>query len=277
MVSLSLFSLVVISGQLCAEVVQNKPVRSKPTTLDGLAGTFPARIRYIINQLKESCATVKSDKPSSKAFCKNCLLLCGPAGNGKTTLAKKIAEQSGAYCLYVNAPELMSNYYGGAAANIRKAFEAAYEHANKNNQPVVIIFDEMDILAANVEPGQKPETLAALQELWHQLDTVRDDARIFFIGATNKEELHATLKTRFGNNIEKIDVPNKVVIGKAKKEALSKELKARFGCNIETIKALNTEVICLSEKKELPAELMARFGCNIACVKRKIVSLASAN
>jgi len=139
---------------------------------------------------------------------KNRLLLYGPPGNGKTTISKKMAEEAGCHIIYTNAPELVSKYHGGSAENVKQLFDAAYEHAEKNYQPVVIVIDEIDALAANVGSEQRAEALAALQELWHKLDAMQDDPRFFFIGLTNKKELHPTFKTRFGNNIEKIDAPD---------------------------------------------------------------------
>jgi ATP-dependent 26S proteasome regulatory subunit len=179
-------------------------------TIEGLVGTFPTKVRFVINQLKD-VATALHDGSALPEVFKNRLLLYGPPGNGKTTIAKKIAEQAGAASIYKNTPELISKYQGQSALTIKNIFDEARNHAELNFKPVVIIFDEIDTLSANVETEQRAEYLATLQELWHQLDIIQNDARLFFIGLTNKEELHATFKTRFGNNIEKIGAPNEKV------------------------------------------------------------------
>jgi len=233
----SLLFFVGIFGPLSAEVggsseekvafennklmLSDEPIAAqKVTTLDGLVGTFPVKVRFIANQLRDVNEALREGTPLPEVF-KNRLLLYGPPGNGKTTIAKKIAEQSGAHYIYKNAPELISKYQGQSAA--------------------VIIFDEIDTIAANVESEQRAEYLAALQELWNQLDVIQGDARLFFIGMTNKEELHATFKTRFGNNIEKIDSPSESVrrevlqfykkkyTGAPWDEAILKELVANSG------------------------------------------------
>jgi Cdc6-like AAA superfamily ATPase len=193
----SLISLVILSGSLCADT----GLPTKTTTLNGLEGTFPATFRYVMKQLKDSGDALKTGKPLPEALCKNCLLLYGPSGSGKTTIAKKIAEQAGAHCIHINFSELMSKYQGESVANLRGVFEDADEYVNKNNQPVVIVLDNVDLH----EPEERPEFLAFSQELCYLLDKIREDSRFFVIAVTNKEELHFKLKTHFGVNIEKIN------------------------------------------------------------------------
>lgn len=280
-----------VFGPLCAEgggsveeivafennklVLPDQPVTAqKVTTLDGLVGTFPVKVRFIVNQLRDVNEALREGTPLPEVF-KNRLLLYGPPGNGKTTIAKKIAEQSGAHFIYKNAPELISKYQGQSAACIKNIFDEARDHATLNFQPVVIIFDEIDTIAANVESEQRAEYLAALQELWNQLDVIQGDARLFFIGMTNKEELHATFKTRFGNNIEKIDSPSESVrrevlqfykkkyTGAPWDEAILKELVANSGSGKINIRFLEDYVyevymVAKNDHKGVVTPMLAR-------------------
>ncbi|SNQ61833.1 Cell division cycle protein 48 homolog AF_1297 (fragment) [Candidatus Methanoperedens nitroreducens] len=53
------------------------------------------------------------------------VLLHGPPGTGKTMLAKAVANESDAYFITINGPEIMSKYYGESEHKLREAFEEA--------------------------------------------------------------------------------------------------------------------------------------------------------
>ncbi|MDZ4154631.1 ATP-binding protein, partial [Methylicorpusculum sp.] len=139
---------------------------------------------------------------------KNRLLLHGAPGNGKTTMARAIAKESKCHSIYVNGPEFMDEHIGQGAKNIKRTFNSAQEHADLHKENVVIIIDEIDAFAGNVDSPERSEHKATLQELWHQLDLIQDDPRIFFVGMTNAEEIDGALKSRFGNNIIKLESPD---------------------------------------------------------------------
>lgn len=48
------------------------------------------------------------------------VLLHGPPGTGKTMLAKAVANESDAYFVSINGPEIMSKYYGESEKGIRQ-------------------------------------------------------------------------------------------------------------------------------------------------------------
>jgi DNA polymerase III delta prime subunit len=51
------------------------------------------------------------------------VLLHGPPGSGKTLLAKAIANESDAYFIFINSPEIMSKYYGESEKKIAEVFK----------------------------------------------------------------------------------------------------------------------------------------------------------
>lgn len=199
----SLFSLAMQSDFLYSETPRFGNATQETAYFDGLAGIFPVKIRLIIDQLKKSGVDLKSGKKSPKTSIQNRLLLYGPTGNGKTTIAKKIAERAGAHCIYKCPFGLTSGTEEEIAANIRETFFIAHEYVDKNSKPVVIIFDDID--------DEKTELLGASQELRHQLSLIQDDARFLFISISHQGATNPSFKANFGGNIEKIDAPNEGV------------------------------------------------------------------
>ncbi len=191
-------------------------------TFAGLAGTYPIKLQYVLNQLKEVASTLKTGSPVPPGL-KNRLLLYGPPGNGKTTIARTLAEQSGCHFLYINGPEIVNKFVGQGAENIKELFNKAREHADLESKPVVIAIDEIDAFAANTDSEYRGEHKATCEALWGQLDQSQSDNRLFFICMTNSNELNKTLKTRFGNNIEEIGAPNE-----ATRKAVLQQYKQQY-------------------------------------------------
>ncbi|NOZ83063.1 MAG: AAA family ATPase, partial [Euryarchaeota archaeon] len=66
------------------------------------------------------------------------VLLHGPPGTGKTLIAKAVANETNAYFVHLNGPEIMSKFYGESEENLRKVFKEAEENA-----PSIIFIDEI--------------------------------------------------------------------------------------------------------------------------------------
>ncbi|XP_014849642.1 PREDICTED: transitional endoplasmic reticulum ATPase-like isoform X1 [Poecilia mexicana] len=74
------------------------------------------------------------------------ILLYGPAGTGKTLVARAVANETGAFFFLINGPEIMSKLAGESESNLRKAFEEA-----ESNAPAIIFIDELDAIAPKRE------------------------------------------------------------------------------------------------------------------------------
>jgi ATP-dependent 26S proteasome regulatory subunit len=48
------------------------------------------------------------------------VLMYGPPGSGKTSMAKAVAAESGAFFFLINGPEIMSKLAGESEGNLRK-------------------------------------------------------------------------------------------------------------------------------------------------------------
>ncbi len=113
---------------------------------------------------------------------RNRLLLIGPPGNGKTTLAEAIAEALVVPLFAVRYESVVGTYLGETAVRLRKLFE--YTVTRK----CVLFFDEFETLGK--ERGDIHETgeiKRVVSSLLLQIDSL--PSHVMVIGATNHAEL----------------------------------------------------------------------------------------
>ncbi|HLB70912.1 MAG: CDC48 family AAA ATPase [Candidatus Methanoperedens sp.] len=128
------------------------------------------------------------------------VLLHGPPGTGKTMLAKAVANESDAYFITINGPEIMSKYYGESEHKLREAFDEA-----EKNAPAIVFIDEIDSIApkrAEVTGEVERRVVAQLLSL---MDGLKSRKNVIVIGATNRPEaLDMALRRpgRFDREIE---------------------------------------------------------------------------
>jgi AAA+ superfamily predicted ATPase len=110
------------------------------------------------------------------------VLLVGPPGNGKTTLAEAIAEGLAAQFFVVRYEGMIGSFLGETAARLKRVFEYA------RTTPCVLFFDEFD--AVGKERGDKHETgeiKRVVTSLLMQIDDL--PSYVVVIAATNHSEL----------------------------------------------------------------------------------------
>lgn len=113
---------------------------------------------------------------------RNRVLLKGPPGNGKTTLAEAIATELGVPLHVVHYEDVISSFLGETAGRLEKTFTAASE------APCVLFFDEFDVVAKERSDAQETgEVKRLVSTLLLQMD--RLPAHTVFVAATN----HASL------------------------------------------------------------------------------------
>jgi AAA+ superfamily predicted ATPase len=109
------------------------------------------------------------------------ILLCGPPGTGKTLIAKSIAHETKAHFIPVNAPEIISKYYGEAEEKLKDMFDNAIE-----NDPSIIFIDEIDSICPRRGNESSELERRIVGTLVSLMDNLADqNARVFVIGATN--------------------------------------------------------------------------------------------
>ncbi|UPK03822.1 ATP-binding protein [Bradyrhizobium sp. 170] len=108
------------------------------------------------------------------------LLFCGPPGCGKTLCAEVLARELKLPLLIARLDEIISQYLGATASNLRKVFEAAVQ------LPAVLFLDEFDALArARTDPLEHNEIRRVVNSLLMMID--RFAGKGLLIAATNLE------------------------------------------------------------------------------------------
>ncbi|WP_421084079.1 proteasome ATPase [Rothia nasimurium] len=130
------------------------------------------------------------------------ILLYGPPGNGKTLIAKAVANSLAAraaelsddgkktgYFLNIKGPELLDKYVGETERQIRDIFSAARDKARAGH-PVVVFFDEMESLFRTRGSGRSSDVETTIvPQLLAEIDGVESLDNVIVIGATNREDM----------------------------------------------------------------------------------------
>lgn len=113
---------------------------------------------------------------------RNRILLSGPPGNGKTSVAEAIASELMLPFYIIRYEGVMSSFLGETAARLDNAFEFA------RTRRCVLFFDELDTIAKErSDEHETGEIKRVVSTLLLQID--RLPAHVIFIGATNHSEL----------------------------------------------------------------------------------------
>ncbi len=134
------------------------------------------------------------------------VLLYGPPGTGKTLLAKAVANETQAYFISINGPEIMSKFYGESEQRLREIFEEAKKHA-----PSIIFIDEIDAIAPKRDEVMGEVERRVVAQLLALMDGLEARGDVIVIAATNRPNaLDPALRRpgRFDREIE-ITLPDK--------------------------------------------------------------------
>lgn len=147
---------------------------------------------YTCSALAFANAGVSRDLCSSN----NCVLLHGPPGTGKTSLAYALANKLAvrtraifpqAVLVEVHAHSLFSKYFSESGKLVAKLFESIHEMVDNPQCLVLVLVDEVESLtSARKAGGNEPtDALRAVNALLTQLDSLKRFPNAMVLATTN--------------------------------------------------------------------------------------------
>ncbi|KFK34909.1 hypothetical protein AALP_AA5G209400 [Arabis alpina] len=111
------------------------------------------------------------------------VLIHGPPGTGKTSLARSFARESGVNFFSVNGPEIISQYLGESEKALDEVFRSA-----SNAAPAVVFIDDLDAIAPARKEGGEELSQRMVATLLNLMDGISRNDGVVVIAATNRPD-----------------------------------------------------------------------------------------
>ncbi len=159
---------------------QNK----KKTTFKDVAGLIEAK-----EELKEVVDFLRNPKKylDMGATIPRGVLLLGPAGVGKTLLARAVAGEANVPFFHISGSEFVEMFVGVGAGRVRDLFLTA-----KKSSPSIVFIDELDAVGRHRGTGiggGNDEREQTLNQILVEMDGFERDAQVIVIAATNRGDI----------------------------------------------------------------------------------------
>ena len=115
------------------------------------------------------------------------VLLVGPAGCGKTLLARAVAGESNVPFFSVAGSSFVEMFVGVGSGRVRSLFTTAKKH-----QPCLVFIDEIDSIGRTRGPammGGNEEREQTLNQLLTEMDGFEQNSKIIILAATNRPDV----------------------------------------------------------------------------------------
>lgn len=154
------------------------------TTFADVAGVDEAKkeLEEVVDFLKRPDKYKKLGARTPKG-----VILIGPAGSGKTLLAKAVAGEANVPFFSIAGSEFMEMLVGIGAARVRDLFSTA-----KKNAPSIIFIDEIDAIGRARSTGVMPahdEREQTLNQILVEMDGFTPNEQVVVMAATNRGDL----------------------------------------------------------------------------------------
>ena len=158
------------------------------------------------------------------------VVLHGPPGTGKTTIARAMASQVKASFYELSAADLLSKWAGESEQKVAKLFAKA-----RANRPSIVFIDEIDSLLRrrSTDSSAKWEE-RVLSQFLRELDGLTGSDGVLLVGATNR--LDTLDEAIVGRRLEPIEVGPPDAVGRYKLlQLLCREVRLAKGANLRTL------------------------------------------
>src|SRR3989304_115524 len=120
--------------------------------------------------------------------------LNGPAGTGKTLMAKALAGETGMTLIVVDPPTLLSKWVGESEKGLREVFKRA-----KQASPCIVLIDEIEAIAP-ARPAEDSGHVSQriVSQLFREMDELQGSLGILIIATTNRIDLMEPALLRAG-------------------------------------------------------------------------------
>ncbi len=134
------------------------------------------------------------------------VLLIGPAGVGKTLLARAVAGEASVPFFTISASEFVEMFVGVGAARVRDLFQKA-----KRNAPAVLFIDELDAVGRQRGAGlggSHDEREQTLNQILVEMDGFEPNQGVIVLAATNRPDVLDSALLRPGRFDRKVMLDN---------------------------------------------------------------------